>query len=124
MITNTAFRPATAQEFQEQFPRFTGRFASALGGSLWELLNTPEACAYMECATLNHDLPAVAGIARLVADKLLAVPEAERNGTRQLIGCLVATIMRANGWQTTGVKGNVPPFPVRLFARAEMYVPA
>jgi hypothetical protein len=37
------------------------------------------------------------------------------------IGAMVCAIMEANGYEKTGVKKAVPPFPYRVFSRGEVY---
>lgn len=88
---------------------------------LWERLNNDAAFQLMRGVTLAQDLPAVAGITKLVASLLEQVDGSEFDYIKKGIGAIVCQIMEANGFQKTGIKRSVPPVPRKIFNRAELY---
>lgn len=75
----------------------------------------------MRSATECWGYPAVAGITFLIAPILENVPTEEVDYVKKGTGAIVCAIMEANGYEKTGVKKAVPPFPYRVFSRGEVY---
>lgn len=75
----------------------------------------------MRSTTECWGYPAVAGITFLIAPILENVPTEEVDYVKKGTGAIVCAIMEANGYEKTGVKKAVPPFPYRVFSRGEVY---
>ena len=99
--------------------RVAAQHSGRLG--LWAELNNEAAFSLMRAATVALDLPAVAGISKLVAPVVLQAAESERDFIKQGIGAIVCFIMESNGYRKTDTKRSVPG---KLFNRGEVYAEA
>ena len=69
---------------------------------------TPESYVAARAAVVNHDLPAVAGVAKICYDAVGGLKTTvEWNSLKQYIGAIVSTLMVANGFKKTGTKKAV-----------------
>jgi hypothetical protein len=86
-----------------------GQFARGEGGFLFELLMRPSSFIRMIVATLDLELPAVAGVAKICYEAVSQNPAVDWNyHTKQYIGAVACTMMEANGFNKTGRKKAIP----------------
>ncbi len=98
------------------------------GALLWEELTKPEAYLRALVATRDLELPAVAGIAKLaksvVVQQYGPIEQLDKkfwDRMKQYIGCVMYSVMVANGYKKSGRKRSVPE---EFFNKAELYEPA
>lgn len=122
------FRPASAEKFAERCPQF-GEFLTWDRGCLWETINSESAYQLMAAETFKGHA-AIGGITQLLVQTLTAADDAARDAPeqqrfadrmRQAIGSMVREVMEANRFRKTGRLRAVPPNPIRLFVRAEVF---
>ncbi len=119
-LTFSAFAPADKQAFKQKYKNFA-QLVDRPDLGLWAELNNEAAFSLMRAATVALDLPAVAGISKLVAPVVLQAAESERDFIKQGIGAIVCFIMESNGYRKTDTKRSVPG---KLFNRGEVYAEA
>ncbi len=115
-----AFNEASVVDFQAKYRNFA-QLINRTDLQLWTTLNNEAAFSHMRSATVCWGYPAVAGITFLIAPILEKVEAADVDYVKKGTGAMVCSIMEANGYQKTGVKKAVPPFPYRIFSRGEVY---
>jgi hypothetical protein len=115
-----AFNEANVVDFQAKYRNFAP-LIHRTDLQLWTTLNSEAAYSHMRSATVCWGYPAVAGITFLIAPILEKVKAADIDYVKKGTGAMVCCIMEANGYQKTGVKKAVPPFPYRIFSRGEVY---
>ncbi len=94
-------------------------FAQNGGRFLFDLLMSPESYVAAQVATLNLELPAVAGVAKACREACDRRPDVEWRGfIKQYIGALVCSLMEANGFVKTGTKRAIPHHD---FTKGEVY---
>jgi len=120
LVKYAEFIPANPETFREKYRNFAPLLDRA-DLRLWDELNNEAAYSHMRSATECWEYPAVAGVTRLMAPLLVKVPEAELDYVKKGIGAMVCCIMESNGYCKTGIKRSVPPIPLRVFSRAEVY---
>lgn len=105
-------------DFAAAYPQY-GPMARSQGQFLFTLLMTPSSYNNAYCAVINHDLPAVAGVAKDCYNAVQAQTGVSWNGyLKQYIGALVSTLMLANGFKKTNTKKSVPH---HAFTKAEIH---
>ncbi len=110
----------TVDEFAAQYRR-DGTFAREDARFLFDLIMSPESYLRARIATLDLDLPAVAGVAKICFDAVENNGTVEWNGRlKQFIGSAVCCLMEANGFSKTGTKRAIPHAG---FTKGEMYRP-
>lgn len=120
LLTYPAFNQANRDDFQAKYRNFAP-LLDRTDLQLWATLNNEAAFSHMRSATVCWGYPAVAGITFLIAPILENVPTEEADYVKKGTGAIVRAIMEANGYEKTGVKKAVPPFPYRVFSRGEVY---
>lgn len=106
------------EEFAARYRPYS-RFVQNEGRFLFDLLISPGSFNRAQVATIDLDLPAVAGIARISYEAVQAQTNVEWNDyVKQYIGALICTLLEANGFQKTGVKKAIPH---QGFTKGEMY---
>lgn len=114
------FREASREDFQAKYRNFAPLLDRA-DLQLWPALNNAGAFSHMRSATVCWEYPAVAGITFLIAPILESLTSEEVDYVKKGVGAIVCAIMESNGFEKTGVKKAVPPFPHRVFSRGEVY---
>lgn len=105
-------------DFAAEYPQY-GPKARNEGKFLFDQLMTPESYISAHAAIVNHDLPAVAGVAKACYDAVQAQTAVPWDGyLKQYIGAVVSTLMVANGFKKTGAKKAVPHV---AFTKAELH---
>jgi hypothetical protein len=106
------------EDFSSRFPQY-GPFAYEQGRFLFDLIMSPSSFIKAKVATIDLDLPAVAGVAKLCHQTVIA------NGTiefsthiKQFIGATVCVLMEANNFQKSGRKKAIP---YSAFSKGEVY---
>jgi hypothetical protein len=95
------------------------RFVQNEGRFLFDLLISPDSFNRAQVATVDLDLPAVAGVAKISYEAVQAQAVVEWSDyVKQYIGALICTLLEANGFQKTGVKRAIPHHG---FTKGEMY---
>ena len=85
-------------------------------------LNSEEAFTHMRVVTDALELPAIAGVVKLLSEPIMNTsPNSKRMSLKRSIGTLVCEVMEANGYVKTGIQRAVPPVPARIFSAAEVY---
>jgi hypothetical protein len=105
------------EEFEAKYPQY-GPFARGAGRPMFDALVTPESFVSARVATVDLDLPAVAGIAsrsRQVADTHLIKWS---SFLKQFIGAVVCSSMESNGFKKTETKRAIPH---KDFTKGEVY---
>ncbi len=110
----------SVEDFAIRFRQY-GNFARNEGQFLFDLLMTPTCFNSGRVATIDFDLPAVAGVAKLCFRTVEEQNTVEWNGfLKQFIGAVVCTLMEANGFEKTGTKKAIPH---KGFTKGEFYRP-
>ncbi|MEA3327609.1 MAG: hypothetical protein U9R53_09965 [Chloroflexota bacterium] len=108
----------THEEFGERFPQY-GKYASNEGRFLFERIVSPECFISARAATLDLQLPALAGIADICYQLVKDQGTLEWRGfIKQFIGAVVCKLMEDNGFEKTGRKRSVPH---SNFTKGEVY---
>lgn len=108
----------SVDDFAAHYKQY-GQFARGEGHFLYTLLISPASFVRAQVATVDLDLPAVAGVAKLCHQAVQAQTDVEWSGyVKQFIGAVVCCLMEANGFQKTGVKKAIP---YHAFTKGEMY---
>lgn len=106
------------KDFAAEYPQY-GPMARNDGQFLFELLMTPESFVNARAAVVNHDLPAIAGVAKACYNAVQTQTAVQWNSyLKQFIGAVVSTLMVANGFKKTGSQKAVPH---HAFTKAEMH---
>jgi len=85
-------------------------------------INSEEAFTCMRVVTDALELPAIAGVVKLLAEPIMSTsPNSKRMSLKRCIGTIVCEVMEANGYVKTGLQRAVPPVPARIFSAAEVY---
>jgi hypothetical protein len=114
----TVFLP-TVEEFAERFPQY-GNYAKAIGKFLFDKIVTPECFIKAKVATIDLELPAVAGVAKDCYDAVENEKTIEWRGfVKQFIGAVVCSLMESNGFEKTGIKKSIPN---EHFTKGEFYI--
>lgn len=115
---NLPVRLPSLEEFAARYRPYS-RFAQNEGRFLFDLLISPASFNRAQVATVDLDLPAVAGVAKISYEAVQAQTVVEWNDyVKQYIGALICTLLEANGFQKTGVKKAIPH---PRFTKGEMY---
>jgi hypothetical protein len=114
-----AFRASSLEDFSSQYKQF--KSVPEDYPELWALLNSDEAFQKMRWATLDLNLPAVAGVAKECEQHIKGVPARRRDWVKKAIGAMVCTVMKENGFKKANRKKAVPPMPKRIFRVGEVY---
>jgi hypothetical protein len=105
-------------DFAAEYPQY-GPKARNDGQFLFDLIMTPESFVNARAAVVNHDLPAVSGVAKTCYDAVQAQMAVQWDGyLKQFIGAVVSTLVVANGFKKTESKKAVPH---HAFTKAEMH---
>ncbi len=105
-------------EFAVRFPQY-GNFANNNGRFLYQRIVSPDCFNNARVATLELNLPAVAGIANICYQTVLEQATIEWRGfVKQFIGAVVCKLMEDNGFTKTGIKKSVPH---SKFTKGEFY---
>jgi hypothetical protein len=115
------FMAVKFEDFIGKYRHFGPLVKTGPGARLFLTINTHESFAKMVWATEDLDLPAIAGIVKTCAEIILDVPEEMRDQLKKGAGAIVCAVMENNGYHKTNKKKAVPPVPVRLFTKAEVY---
>lgn len=108
----------SVEEFAAQYRR-DGNFARNEALFLYNLIMSPDSYLRARVATLDLDLPAVAGVAKVCYAAVEGQQTIEWNGRlKQFIGAVVCCLMEANGFSKTGIKKAIPH---HAFTKGEMY---
>jgi len=108
----------TLEEFGKRFPQY-GRYARNDGRFIFERIVSPESFISARVATLDLELPAVAGIADICYQLVKDQRTIEWRGfIKQFIGAVVCKLMEDNGFVKTGRKKSVPH---SNFTKGEVY---
>jgi hypothetical protein len=99
-------------EIGARFPQYA-EIVKNDGRRLHDIITTPENIVRVILATAVHELPAVAGVARLVREEAQKLTSGNR-----LVGALVCCVMERNGFRKLGRKKSIP---AEGFTRGEMY---
>ena len=95
------------------------QFARGDGHFLFTLLVSPASFVRAQVATVDLDLPAVAGVAKTCYEAVQAQTGIEWSGfVKQFIGAVICCLMEANGFKKTGTKKAIP---YHAFTKGEMY---
>lgn len=106
------------EEFGERFPQY-GNYANNEGRFLYERIVSPDCFNSARVATIDLNLPAVAGIADVCYQTVMEQGTLEWRGfVKQFIGAIVCKLMEDNGFEKTGVKKSVPH---PKFTKGEVY---
>ncbi len=110
----------SVDDFAERYPQY-GTLARNDFHFLFELLMSPDAYIRARVATLDLDLPAVAGIAKLCYQAVQGQPGTEWNSLlKQFVGAVMCSLMMANGFEKTETKRAIPHHG---FTKGEFYRP-
>jgi hypothetical protein len=105
-------------EFAERYPQY-GPLARNDFHFLFELLMSPDAFVRARVATLDFELPAVAGIAATCYNAVQEQQTPQWNGLlKQFVGAVLCSLMMANGFEKTGTKRAIPHHG---FTKGEFY---
>lgn len=108
------------EEFRERFPQY-GNYAENEGNFLFERIVSPDCFNSARVATLDLNLPAVAGIADTCFQVVMEEGNIEWRGfIKQFIGAVICKLMEDNGFEKTGTKKSVPH---SQFTKGEVYRP-
>lgn len=108
----------SVEDFAIRFRQY-GNFARNEGGFLFDRLMTSACFNRARVATVDFDLPAVAGVAKLCYQTVAEQNSVEWNGfLKQFIGAVVCALMEANGFEKTGTKKAIPH---HAFTKGEFY---
>lgn len=120
--TKKAFKASSLKDWPAKFRHFLSVVEE--NGELWALLNSEESFQKMRWATLDLNLPAVAGVVKQCAPYVKkAAPAKRKDWLKKAIGAMVCVVMENNEFETTGQKKAVPPVPERVFRVGEFYQP-
>jgi hypothetical protein len=108
----------SVDEFARKYRNY-GPLARGDGRFLFDLLMSPDAYNRASVATLELELPAVAGIAKMCYQAVEKQQTIEWNdNVKRFIGAVVCCLMEANGYQKTGMKKAIPH---HAFTKGEFY---
>ena len=108
----------TVDDFAHQYRNY-GPLAKGEGRFLFDLLMSPDAYIKARVATLDLELPAVAGVAKMCYQSVMNQQAIVWNDNlKRFIGALVCNLMEANGFEKTGVKKAIP---YHAFTKGEVY---
>jgi hypothetical protein len=111
----------SVDEFAAHYRQY-GQFARTEGRFLFDLLISPASYLRARVATVDLDLPAVAGVANICYRAVQTQTAVEWSGyLKQFIGAVVCTLMEANGFEKTGTKRAIPH---PAFTKGEFYRPS
>ena len=110
----------SVDEFAGQYPQY-GTLARNDFRFLFELLMSPDAYIRARVATLDLELPAVAGIAEICYQAVQGQQGTEWNSLlKQFVGAVMCSLMLANGFEKTATKRAIPHHG---FTKGEFYRP-
>lgn len=108
----------TIEQFAKRYRPYS-RFVREEGRFLFDLLTSPACYNRAMVATIDLDLPAVSGVAKICYQTVQSQTTVEWNDyLKQFIGAVICTLMEANGFEKTGIKKAIP-YPA--FTKGEMY---
>ena len=108
----------TVAAFAGRYPQY-GPLARNDFHFLFELLMSPDAYVRARVATLDFELPAVAGIASMCYHAVQEQQTIQWNGLlKQFVGAVMCSLMMANGFEKTDTKRAIPH---RGFTKGEFY---
>ena len=94
----------TVDDFAARYKQY-GQFARGDGHFVFALLVSPTSFVRAQVATVDLDLPAVAGVAKICYEAVQAQTRIEWSGfVKQFIGAVICCLMEANGFKKTGTK--------------------
>jgi len=107
------------QDFASKYPHYITH-AKGTGKYLFDLIMKSSSFISAVCATVDLDLPAVAGIAKQCdeAAKRNSPKQKLANFDKQFIGAAMCTLMEFNGFKKTSVKNAIPH---KAFTKGEVY---
>ena len=108
----------TPVDLAKSYPQY-GPFANGDGRFLFDLITSPAAHMKAQIATLDFELPAVAGVAKDVATACAEKGRPLDPFTKQFVGAVVCVSMEHNGYEKTGQKRAIPH---PGFSKGEFYV--
>ena len=108
----------SVNEFAGHYPQY-GPLARNDFNFLFELLMSPDAYIKGRVATLDFELPAVAGIASMCYQAVQEQQTIQWNGLlKQFVGAVMCSLMMANGFEKTATKKAIPH---HSFTKGEFY---
>ncbi len=108
----------SVDEFGTHYRQYA-QIANGDGRFLFDLIMSPICFIRAQVATLDMDLPAVAGVAKVCYQAVMEHRTIEWSGyVKQFIGAVVCALMEANGFRKTGTKRAIP---YHAFTKGEVY---
>lgn len=109
----------SVDDFADRYKQY-GQFARGNGYFLYALLVSPASFVKAQVATVDLDLPAVAGVAKTCYESVQGQTSIEWSRfVKQFIGAVICCLMEANGFKKTGTKKAIP---YHAFTKGEMYI--